>query len=917
MAQSYAPTNIRTSSTPSSPVKETAFPSLAGQEAEDSTVQRVSAAEDVQSAYLDNKDRSVSFSRYRDGTDFLMFRYSLVTAIDSTRSILNGLRQFNKESWIVRYPYLSSNPAEAEKPSSTTSLRRTLSFADDISKSTDVVISAPRPGMQRSVTLASVSESEAEGEQIKPEAEDTDRLVLPSSATDFHVLRLDLKLGPTGSVTSPGGLVSHLEKASIANLLDERIAHSIKHIDKLRARVEDTSSKVLVTGDLNSGKSTFVNALLHREIMPVDQQPCTTLFCEAHGPAENGGKEEAHIVKNGATYDIKDESTYDRVALDDLESVVSESDAQHIVKIYVSDARSSSESLLHNGIVDISLIDAPGLNRDSLKTTALFARQEEIDVVVFVVSAENHFTLSGKEFLWNASNEKAYLFIVVNRFDQIRDKARCKRLVLEQIKQLSPRTYEDAEDLVHFVDSSSALAKGLANDTSLTPSATAFEKLESSLRSFVLVKRAKSKLMPASTYLTNLLSDVDLLSSANAIVAESEIEQAKKDLDRARPVFESMKKGRQGLEDGLENEEEGTSAVTADKARVRLEKALENVGKGEIAVVSSDLAVSSKPRSIPSLPPYPGILGIWDYAHDVRQALLASLDLAVKLAEDDARIVTSAGVVRIADLGEKHLPAGVERSKRVFMPAAMFSPRQRGKKGNAVVAGGVSGLGIGLAQRPDLLEVSFYDVFDIQHYFAVNFGLGSDSKELESGEESGTSALSVISLGVGAVTMVGGKAIGARGLLEGLVRIGDLFGNPSSRKWAAPIVGAVTVGLTIYFILELPNTIPRTVGRQLKSTLTNPSSSTPSSSLITTVAEPPFVAGHSQRIARETRKVLRLASWDLRERFRGAMEESGKEVKNAEEMEKRARKALEWFIEVQNKTEEIRVKAELGAEISV
>ena len=109
-----------------------------------------------------------------------------------------------------------------------------------------------------------------------------------------------------------------------------------------------------------------------------------------------------------------------------------------MLKVYLADSRAPSESLLNNGVVDISLIDAPGLNRDSLKTTAVFARQEEIDVVVFVVSAENHFTLSSKEFLWNASNEKAYLFIVVNKFEQIKNKDKCRKSVLEQIKQLSP-----------------------------------------------------------------------------------------------------------------------------------------------------------------------------------------------------------------------------------------------------------------------------------------------------------------------------------------------------------------------------------------------------------------------------------------------------------------------------------------------
>jgi mitofusin len=99
-------------------------------------------------------------------------------------------------------------------------------------------------------------------------------------------------------------------------------------------------------------------------------------------------------------------------------------------------------------------------------------------------------------------------------------------MVLEKIKEHSPHTYEDANDLVHFVDSH------------VDPS---FEDLESSLRSFVLVKRAKSKLNPASMYLSNLLLDIELLMGANAIVALADIVHAKGDLNAAQPMLEQMK----------------------------------------------------------------------------------------------------------------------------------------------------------------------------------------------------------------------------------------------------------------------------------------------------------------------------------------------------------------------------------------
>ena len=173
--------------------------------------------------------------------------------------------------------------------------------------------------------------------------------------------------------------------------------------------------------------------------------------------------------------------------------------------------------MLNNGAVDISLIDAPGLNSDTTKTTAVFARQEEIDVVVFVVSAANHFTQTAKEFIWAAAAEKAYIFMVVNGYDMIKDKERCQRMILEQLHGLSPRTFKESADLVHFVSSNAvphpghSAPGGDGGNGSGTASGSSrggpdfdppdpkgkdkeqmrdFEQLEQSLRRFVLEKES-------------------------------------------------------------------------------------------------------------------------------------------------------------------------------------------------------------------------------------------------------------------------------------------------------------------------------------------------------------------------------------------------------------------------------------------
>jgi len=342
--------------------------------------------------------------------------------------------------------------------------------------------------------------------------------------------------------------------------------------------------------------------------------------------------------------------------------------------------------------------------------------------------------------------------------------------------------------------------------------------------------------------------------------------------------------------------EENGASRTRMRTKELLMGALDRVGAGKLGVSRPEL----------SLPSYPGFFGLWDYAKDVRRALLVSLDAAVEVAEDEARVTANDGVGKIAQLGDEHLPEGVERSRRVFMPEAMFSVRnikadrrKSRRLSGAVVVGGTHGLGIGLAQRPDMLETTFFDIFDVQHQFLVHFTDGTKSIE---DEDAGITALSVASVGLGALTMVGGKTFGVRALFEGIVRVSDFIGNEAARKWAAVIVGTAVVGTTAYYVLELPSTIPRTVGRRIRAQLLRDAEGHP---------EATFVEWNADRISRETRKVLRLASWDLRERFRGAMEDSSRKVQGAEEVERTAQGALDFFDGVQAKTGEVRETAGL------
>jgi mitofusin 2 len=575
------------------------------------------------------------------------------------------------------------------------------------------------------------------------------RLVFDTqSSADAKVLKVDLRVGASGYAD-----LSSLERKSISSLIGSQIVKSLKHLDSLKDRVEDKSSKVLVTGDLNAGKSTFCNALMRRRVLPEDQQPCTSLFCEVLDVSLNNDVEEVHAVKHNVKYSPLDRDSYVVYSLDDLERLVDSADVYSSVKIYVSDNRKDS-TLLHNGVVDIALIDAPGLNMDSLQTTAVFARQEQIDVVVFVVSAENHFTLSAKDFLWNAANEKAYLFIVVNRFDNIKDKERCRAQVLSQIAKLSPATYQDAADLVHFVSCQSIV------DDPETPDLADFERLESSLRSFVLEKRARSKLVPVKTYLANVLDDVTILATANTDFADKEAKQAQEDLDQIQPDYEVRIKTKVRIGDQIERAIEGSCTDVLQTARKALNQFIQDMDSAPLVS-------------------YPGLLQFWKYAEDTRKAMCERLDAEVIKCEHLTRNQAISGVDMIRNVGLRHLPSSSPFNK-TFHPEHMFRNKRHS------------------IERKLNVEVGISDFFDFE------------SQDLSA----------VVLSSATACTVLGSHFIPIKSWIDGALSFSQLLGSASARKWiVVPLTLSVTGGIIWYVVSDIPRAVPKRIAKKIRREL--------------------------------------------------------------------------------------------------
>lgn len=744
--------------------------------------------------------------------------------------------------------------------------QRPVFFPTESTDSDNVLLNSPRAHLalvRRNTDLKSKTVGKAKLGHLglddeNEDDEDEDNEILGAKTADFKVLKLNLKMGLNSKV------ISTLDKKSVSGLFEQKLTQQVKYLLNLKDRVDDTSSKVFVTGDLNAGKSTFCNALLRRKLLPEDQQPCTSVFCEViDAKRENNGVEEVHAVPFGNDYDRRDASSYEKHSLKELEDLVYECDKYSLLKVYVLETRVAEERLLGNGVIDIKLIDAPGLNMDSYQTTQVFSRQEEIDLVVFVVNSENHFTLSAKEFIAAAAAEKRYVFIVVNKFDNIRDKEKCMSKILDQVKSLSPDSHKDAKDFVHFVSSSNALANipngddgpdgddGPSDDEPHFADPN-FDNLEASLRKFILDKRSISKLLPAKSYLLNLLGDLKALSEINEKIYLKESASKQRTLkETIAPKYDLMVQDSLLVNDKINKLVEKTCTQVYNSTRREILSTVDAFGSSQIV-------------------PYLGLQYAYDYAKETQRRMIETIVSSVQKSEESARIVTESTVLEIIKFGQLTLGDEFLADKK-FKPDLMFTRRRDTIK----------------KQLNELIEVS--DFFD-PSFESVLMWLGVPQDFISSSRQQveyfspvllitsvPTSVSSIKKLLPTQLTLhtlySSTKLITTGALIRKAYTLSSVL-KPSVIKHAiVPVLLGVGGFAVFYLVNDIPNAYPRKQARRLKKQ----------------VMELDYAHVNADRVSKECRLVLNFPARLVMNNFQtsidkrsGEKEKLEKEIKDAD-----------------------------------
>ena len=164
------------------------------------------------------------------------------------------------------------------------------------------------------------------------------------------------------------------------------INRSVKLLDDVLARIENDSFSVAVVGEFKRGKSTLINALLGKEVVPSNILPCSATI-------------------NRITYGLE-RSVSIRFKNDNVQNIDIDRLASYVTKL-TSQSKAVAESIKEATIYypthlcrnNVDIIDTPGLSDDPSLTAVTLSVLPQVDAAIMVIMATAPFSESERNFI--------------------------------------------------------------------------------------------------------------------------------------------------------------------------------------------------------------------------------------------------------------------------------------------------------------------------------------------------------------------------------------------------------------------------------------------------------------------------------------------------------------------------------------
>lgn len=361
----------------------------------------------------------------------------------------------------------------------------------------------------------------------------------------------------------------------LAEIIDELknfgIAVDGQALLDLKEKLENDNFKVLVIGEFKNGKSTFINSLMGKKVLPAYSTPCTAVINEVvYGEEERAvlyfknplPEEMSTDIQESAAqhikkYESKGEIPPIELNVDDLEDYVAIPDP-------TKDQADSIKELPYNKVVleypielcrdGIEIIDSPGLNENGTRTKVTEEYLNSADAIVFVFRCPKIAGRSELDYIVDQIHPRGYrdIFFVCNAINQVPEEER-ERLIRFGNKKLEPLT-ELGREGIFYVDALGALKAKCSRDVDALNN-TGMLEFETALSDYLRNNKGKTKLMqiivPCSKYIDKLKNEYiqTYIGSLN-----QDVEALKKRIHDAMPKLDIAKEKKKSVELKIQNE---------------------------------------------------------------------------------------------------------------------------------------------------------------------------------------------------------------------------------------------------------------------------------------------------------------------------------------------------------------------------
>ncbi|TKD70763.1 dynamin family protein [Pseudalkalibacillus hwajinpoensis] len=290
-------------------------------------------------------------------------------------------------------------------------------------------------------------------------------------------------------------------------------------IANFRKQLLEEEFKIVVVGEFSRGKSTFINALLGKRILPSLVRPTTTVL---------------NIISYGASHKIKihyhDRKTVDLISEDQFKGLIAPKDpiigdkeseatfdehVQRIKRVKYAEINYPL-SFCQNGV---QIIDTPGTNdldpiREEITNTIIPAS----DAAILLLDATKLLSESEVSFLRDRllANDISKIFVVINFKDLLKSKEDIEKVMNYAKAKLEPILPEVRMFLVAAKEAlnSRRISEGeevIFRGRPITPwniEDTGFPALEKSLAQFLESERGAARISKANHQVARVIDDV-------------------------------------------------------------------------------------------------------------------------------------------------------------------------------------------------------------------------------------------------------------------------------------------------------------------------------------------------------------------------------------------------------------------------